>query len=189
MTIKVGIVYFSHSGNTAALVEALQQAVESQDAHCYTHRINGGEIIQGRFVNQALFDNLDQCEAIIFASPTYMGGVAAQFKAFADATSSTWTRQQWAGKYAAGITCGSSLNGDQSSTLMYLITLANQHGMLWIGLDTARGYGDHGVNRLGCHFGVCAEVGEHEIDETDLATARYLGARIVKQLRRGSEQA
>jgi NAD(P)H dehydrogenase (quinone) len=68
-----------------------------------------------------------------------MGGVSAQFKAFADATSELWCQQEWAGKIAAGFTCGSAMNGDQTSTLQYLVTLANQQGMLWVGLDSAQG--------------------------------------------------
>ncbi len=73
-------------------------------------------------------------------SPTYMGGAAAQFKAFIDATSDEWSKQRWANKIAAGFTCGSSLNGDQTACLQAMNTLASLQGMLWVGLDTACGY-------------------------------------------------
>lgn len=64
--------------------------------------------------------SLQECDVIIFGSPTYMESVAAQFKAFADATSYFWSSQRWAGKVAAGITSDTGLNGDQTSTLQYL---------------------------------------------------------------------
>jgi len=35
-----------------------------------------------------------------FGSPTYMGGPAAQFKAFADATGDRWAARTWANKVA-----------------------------------------------------------------------------------------
>ena len=56
--------------------------------------------------------------------------------------------QEWAGKIAAGITSGTGLNGDQSSTLQYFSTLASQHGMYWIGIDTAYGNKEQALNRL-----------------------------------------
>lgn len=54
-------------------------------------------------------------------------------------------------------TFGSALNGDQSSTLQYVVTFSSQHGMVWVGLDAAHGYKDHGDNRLGCQLGVLAQ--------------------------------
>ncbi|UPW17453.1 hypothetical protein M0C34_14570 [Agarivorans sp. TSD2052] len=56
---------------------------------------------------------------------------------------------------------------------------ANQHGMLWVGLDTASGYGEHGLNRLGCQLGVVAQSDDGEVHTRDLATAHYLGARVT----------
>ncbi len=178
-TTRVAIVYFSKTDITGKLVQATLAAIESTGAQTFNHLIQGKEIHEGRFDNPQLFESLKTCDAIIFASPTYMGGVAAQFKAFADATSELWTKQEWAGKIAAGITSGTGLNGDQSSTLQYLITLANQHGMLWVGLDSAPGYTDHGVNRLGCQLGVTAQTIDTTVNEIDLATTQYLGRRVA----------
>ena len=77
---------------------------------------------------------LDASDAIIFGSPTYMGGPAAQFKALADATGERWYRGAWRDKLAAGFTVSSGPSGDKLSTLHYFFTLAMQHGMIWIGL-------------------------------------------------------
>lgn len=160
--------------NAAAL------GIEEAGTSLFKHQISGSEIIEGRFKNKAIFDQLKKCDAIIFASPTYMGGAAAQFKAFADASSEAWTRQEWAGKFAAGITSGTGLNGDQSSTLHYFSTLASQHGMLWVSIDAASGYGDHGINRLGSQLGVVAQTTNSNADSIDLLTAKYLGNRVAR---------
>ncbi len=137
---KIAIIYFSKTDVTGQLARAIaagaeQQGIEQQGGfEILSHRIQGSEIIEGRFVPN-LMDELAECDAIIFGSPTYMGSVAAQFKAFADASSESWCYQKWAGKIAAGFTSGGAMNGDQSCTLQYLQTLANQHGMMWLGLD------------------------------------------------------
>ena len=178
--MKIGIVYFSNRDITEKLVLSAISGIEENDCEVYTHRVSGKEIIEGRFENSSLNDHLGSCEAIIFASPTYMGGVSAQFKSFVDSTSEIWCKQEWEGKIAAGITCGSALNGDQSSTLQYLVTFASQHGMIWVSLDSAFGHNDHGINRLGCQLGVVAQTVNDEADIIDLATAKYLGERVAK---------
>lgn len=183
--LKIAVIYFTKTDVTGALARSLCDGLKSvEDVLVIEHQIMGQEIVEGRFVNLKLLAALAECDAIVFGTPTYMGGVSAQFKAFADATSELWCEQEWAGKLAAGFTCGSAMNGDQSGTLQYLATLASQQGMLWVGLDSANGYKDHGVNRLGCQLGVVAYSADGSADEADLATARYLGERVGKQAQR-----
>jgi len=174
------VVYFSKTNITKKLVQAACSGIESTGSEVFSHQIKGLEIVEGRFMNLEIFQELRACDAIIFASPTYMGGVAAQFKAFADSTSDFWERQEWAGKIAAGITSGSALNGDQSSTLQYFSTLASQHGMVWVGIDSASGGEGKTLNRLGCQLGVVAQSDDTEINISDVETAKYLGVRVSK---------
>ncbi|BBN81837.1 flavodoxin [Pseudoalteromonas sp. A25] len=177
--VKIGIVYFSVTDVTGALVRRACKELSKQNIPFISHQIVGSEIVDGRFVNPDLMNELAGCNAIIFASPTYMGNVSAQFKAFADATSDFWERQAWAGKIAAGITAGTGLNGDQASTLQYFATLASQHGMIWLGLDAP--FSDEGknVNRLGCQLGVTAHSLDGKVHETDLRSAEYLANRVL----------
>jgi multimeric flavodoxin WrbA len=122
---------------------------------------------------------VDAADAVAFGSPTYMGGPAAQFKAFADASSERWEGQRWADKVAAGFTVGACANGDQGFTLAYFSILAAQHGMLWCGLDIPGGLDKAGRNRLGAQVGLVALATEGEVDAADLATAQYLGRRLA----------
>ena len=87
----VSIIYFSGSGHTAKLAEAVNKGAASV-AGVKTNliAINGDDITKGRYSNDAVFAQLDASNAIIFGSATYMGGPAAQFKAFADATGGRW---------------------------------------------------------------------------------------------------
>lgn len=175
-------VYFSANGNTRQLVESCLGGAVAAGVTTTGYAIEGQDIVEGRFVNDGLVDSLASYHGILFATPTYMGGPAAQFKAFADATSEIWTQQQWSGKVAAGLTCGSSLNGEQSVTLQYLMALACQHGMIWVSVDAACGHADHGINRMGCQLGVVSHVPGGCVDDRDLRTAEYLGRRLAKLL-------
>ncbi|HCG8267753.1 TPA: flavodoxin family protein [Vibrio parahaemolyticus] len=183
---KIAIIYFSKTDVTGQLARAIAAGVEQQgikqqgECEILSHRIEGSEIIEGRFVKPNLMDELAECDAIIFGSPTYMGGVAAQFKAFADASSESWYHQKWANKVAAGFTSGGTLNGDQSCTLQYLQTFAYQHGMMWVGLDKISNSGEQNLNRYGVQGGIVAQGGEDcQLHSSDVATAEYLGKRVA----------
>ncbi|MDM7861147.1 NAD(P)H-dependent oxidoreductase [Alteromonas sp. ASW11-36] len=177
--MKIGIVYFSATDITGTLVSAVCKQFTKMSVAYISHKICGKEIIEGRFENRSLMTDLHNCNAIIFASPTYMGSVSAQFKAFADSTSEFWERQSWAGKIACGITSGSGMNGDQSSTLQYLVTFSSQHGMLWLGLDAPFGDKNKNVNRLGCQLGVTAHSEDGKAADSDVRSAEYLAKRVV----------
>ena len=179
MTI-VAVVYFSESGSTQSLAREVITGINTvEDVKVIECQVQAWDMFEGRYDNDELMCLLDNADAIIYGSPTYMGGVAGQFKIFADATSERWDSQQWRNKFAAGFTVGSCLNGDQANTLQYMATLASQHGMLWIGLDIAGGYNSVGLNRLGCQLGVVAHNPEGEVHRSDLDTAKYLGRRVA----------
>ncbi|HCH4309922.1 TPA: flavodoxin family protein [Vibrio parahaemolyticus] len=190
---KIAIIYFSKTDVTGQLARAIAAGVEQQgikqqgECEILSHRIEGSEIIEGRFVNSHLMDELAECDAIIFGSPTYMGGVAAQFKAFADASSESWYNQKWANKVAAGFTSGGALNGDQSCTLQYLQTFAYQHGMMWVGLDKISNSGEQNLNRYGVQSGIVAQGEDGKLHSSDIATAEYLGKRVAALVSKLSE--
>jgi NAD(P)H dehydrogenase (quinone) len=180
--MKIVIVYHSVTGTTAQLAEAIAagcHSVTAVDLHLL--RIEGKDITQGRYKNSVVLEAIDLADAVIFGSPTFMGSVSAQFKAFADATAGDhWGEQLWADKVAAGFTVGTGYCGDTLHSLHYLQILAAQHGMLWTGLDLA-GAGDmKAPNRLGAQAGLIARALDGAIEEPDLQTAFYLGQRVVR---------
>ncbi|MGL1900789.1 MAG: flavodoxin family protein [Fibrobacterales bacterium] len=178
---KVAIVYYSKTDITGQLVQACAESIQQEGAEVVSYLIEGKNIIEGRFEDSSIYAVLEECDAIIFASPTYMGNVSAQFKTFVDASGDAWYSQKWSGKVAAGITCGGAPNGDQANTLQYMQTLACQHGMYWVSLDVHNGL-NKGLNRLGCQLGVVAQSEGGKPKEEDLATAVYLGKRVTTLL-------
>ncbi len=77
---------------------------------------------------------LDSADAIIFGSPTYMGGPSWHLKRLADASSKAWFQLKWKNKLFGGLTNSASLNGDKLNTLQYFVLLAGQHGGLSVSL-------------------------------------------------------
>lgn len=182
----ISIVYFSGSGSTAKLAEAVAQgAVAVPGIKTNLIALAGDEIKQGRYENEAVLAQLDASAAIIFGSPTYMGGPAAQFKAFADATGGRWYQSKWRDKLAAGFTISNGPSGDKQVTLQYLSTLAMQHGMIWAGLGELP-MQPNGINRLGSFAGVMAQAGqgapENALSPEDKATGERLGQRVATLL-------
>lgn len=180
----VSIIYFSGSGHTTKLAEAVTKGAGSVTG-VQTHliAINGDDITKGRYNNEEVFAKLDASDAIIFGSPTYMGGPAAQFKAFADATAGKWFGSAWRDKIAGGFTVSMGPSGDKLSTLHYFFTLAMQHGMVWVGLPDLP-MNDKGINRLSSYSGVMAQAGQEAPDvapnAADKLTGELLGKRIAE---------
>ena len=188
--MKIVIVYHSVTGTTAQLAEAIAAGCRSVTAvDLQLIRIEGEDITHGRYKNSAVLEAIDQADAVIFGSPTFMGSVSAQFKAFADATAGDhWGQQLWADKVAAGFTVGTGYCGDTLHSLHYLQILAAQQGMLWAGLDLA-GAGDvNAPNRLGAQAGLIVRAVDGAIEQPDLQTAFYLGQRVVRVVSRCMRQ-
>lgn len=179
--MKIAIIYFSGTGNTAHMAQAVlagAHSVSGTEAELFA--ISGSDITEGRYVNDSILEKLDAADAIIFGSPTYMGGPAAQFKAFADATGGRWYSQGWSGKLAAGFTVSASPSGDKSGTLQYFTILAAQHGMIWVGLGQLPQLAPEGINRLGAYLGVMGQAAATPPNDLDLATGKALGERVAK---------
>jgi len=182
----VKVVFHSGSGNTKALADAVQKGAAG-NAESELMEIKGEQIIEGRFKDDAFLARLDQADAIIFGSPTYMGMVSGQMKCFLDATSSRWMSGSWNSKLAAGFTTSLGLSGDKQSTLSYLVTVACQHGMIWISSDSPNSLFtgdamDTATNRLSSSTGVMSQVNfgpDFKPTIGDLKTGELLGARVA----------
>ncbi|MEM5431088.1 flavodoxin family protein [Cupriavidus oxalaticus] len=126
---KIIIIYFSGYGHTAKQAEAVKRGAASvSNTEVTVLRIEQ----DGTFSDEQL-ELLTNHDAVIYGTPTYMGGPAWQFKKFADATSKLWMKQALKDKIAAGFTNSASVNGDKFSTIQYLFTLSQQHGQIWVG--------------------------------------------------------
>ena len=134
------------------------------------------------------WEQLAAASTIVFGSPTYMGSVSWQFKKFADASSKPWFTQLWKNKLAAGFTNSASMNGDKHSTLHYLFTLSQQHGMLWAGTglmpSNAKDSTRDDLNYVGSYAGLMtatpSNASPDEMVPGDIATAKAFGQRVAE---------
>ncbi|OSN07957.1 NADPH-dependent FMN reductase [Lonsdalea britannica] len=179
---KIAVVYFSGYGHTKQVAEVV---AESAGATLIPIDNNGD-------IEEADWQTLANADGIIFGSPTYMGSVAWQFKKFADASSKVWAERGWQDKVFGGITNSASLNGDKQVTLIYLQTLAAQHGGIWVSLGllpaNTQASTRSDINNLGGSVGVLvqspADAGADAIPTGDLETAKLYGARVADITRR-----
>ena len=158
---KIALVYFSGSGHTHLLAEAVVRGARSvEGVEVDVLRITGEQIKDGRWQDESFLKTLQAAHTIVFGAATYMGGPAAQFKAFADGTAMVWFNRSWVGKLAGGFTHSGSPSGDKLSTLQYFVTLAAQHGMLWVGqpqIPSIYAGKTDGLNRLGFYLGAAGQ--------------------------------
>ncbi|WP_230370108.1 flavodoxin family protein [Paludibacterium denitrificans] len=138
---------------------------------------------------EGALEEIGAADAIIYGSPTYMGGPARQFKKFADASSKAWFTQARKDKIAAGFTNSASVNGDKFATIEYFWTLSQQHGQIWVGTgllpSNTKAHGPADINWTAGFGGLLAvSPSDASPDEAprdgDLATAKLFGQRLAE---------
>ncbi|MDO8933426.1 MAG: flavodoxin family protein [Rhodocyclaceae bacterium] len=179
---KIAVVYHSGYGHTARQAQAVFEGAKS---------VAGIEatLLSVDAMNDAFWTDLAAADAIVFGAPTYMGSASAKFKEFMDASSKPWFTQAWKDKLAAGFTNSASQSGDKLNTLVQMMVLANQHGMIWVSLglppgnNSSTGSPDD-LNRIGSYSGAMAQSnadqGAEAMRASDLKTAAHLGRRVAE---------
>jgi NAD(P)H dehydrogenase (quinone) len=180
----ISIIYHSGSGHTTEMAHAVARGAEATgEANVLIHVISESDFNQGRWSNEAILEALDTSDAIILGSPTYMGGVSAQLKAFMDATSTRYLQRKWVDKIGAAFTVSGLAAGDKLTTLITCATFAMQHGMIWAGVKESPVTGE-GYNRLGFFFGAAGvalfEPPSEMPSAEDKQTGELLGKRVAK---------
>ncbi len=171
------VVYHSGYGHTQRLAQAV---AEGAGATLLAIDADGN-------LPEGGWETLAAADAIVFGAPTYMGGPSWQFKKFADATSKPWFSSAWKDKLFAGFTNSGSINGDKFNTMNYFMTLAMQHGGLWVsnGMmpSNTKAAQRNDVNWIGSFAGAYAQspvdASPAEMLPGDLETGRLFGERIA----------
>ena len=175
---KTIVVYHSGYGHTKRIAEVVAEGA-------------GAELLaidaEGN-LPEAGWEQLAGADAIIFGTPTYMGGPSWQFKKFSDASSKAWYTRAWQDKVFGGFTNSASPVGDKGATLIQLQTLASQHGGIWVSLgmlpSNTLAATRNDVNNLGGSVGLLtqspSDQGADEIPAGDLETAKRYGQRVAE---------
>ncbi|MFF2214726.1 flavodoxin family protein [Streptomyces antibioticus] len=178
---SVVIAYYSGFGHTDVLARAVERGAVEAGAEVALVPVDSITDEQWRL--------LDEADAIVFGSPTYMGSAAGKFHVFAESTSKRWASAAWRDKLGAGFTNAACKAGDKHSTLAYFATLAAQHQMNWVNLGLHPGWhtsaeSENDLNRLGYFNGAAAstpaDLPADGVSKADIATAEHLGERVAR---------
>jgi multimeric flavodoxin WrbA len=191
----ISIVYVTNNGHTAALAEAIGRGAGAVDGiTVHLIEIAQHDIKDGRWSNAGIEKLLQESDAIILGSPTYMGMVSARLKTFLEWAFNPWRAQAWKDKIAAGFTNSASQSGDKLNTLIDLSVFAAQMGMIWVGVGDPPGNNWSGgsrddVNRLGTWLGAMSQSNgdrpaAEEPPASDRTTAERFGRRVALIARR-----
>jgi NAD(P)H dehydrogenase (quinone) len=176
----VVVAYHSGFGHTAHLARAVAEGARAGGASV--------ALIAVDTVTDEHWAALDDADAIVFGTPTYMGNVAAGFQAFAEQTGRRCMNGTWRDKVAAGFTNSGAKSGDKVSTLISLAVFAAQHHMHWVRLGLKPGWhssagSEQDLNRLGFWLGAGAQTDvdadSADVHPADVRTCEHLGTRVA----------
>ncbi|NUP35600.1 MAG: flavodoxin family protein, partial [Streptomyces sp.] len=184
MRARIAVAYHSGYGHTARQAEAVAAGASGVEDTAV-------RLMQLAEPDDELWRALTEADAIVFGTPTYMGGSSAAFRAFVEATSPVWgDGMRWKDKIAAGFTNSGNMAGDKLHTLVDIALFAAQHGMIWVGLAEYGGWNTSGgssedLNRLGSWLGAMSQSNNDEGPDvtpcaSDLRTAGALGRRVAE---------
>jgi NAD(P)H dehydrogenase (quinone) len=176
----IAIAYLSGSGAVARCAELMCAAIREAGEDPVRIDVTG--------MDKAHWQTLEQADTILFGTPTYMGGPAAGFKAFMDATGDDiWLDRKWRNKLAGGFTSGVNTGGDKLATLQALNIFAMQHGMIWIGQDIigAPVFAENqGLNLSGTFLGLAVNANTGGLSKGCETSATLFGARVAEATKR-----
>jgi len=159
------LLFDSRGGLTEQLAEAVAEGVRGVP----------GVSLNLRRLDDAAFDELKRCDALILGSPNW-SGVTGKLKEWMDHSGDLWETGELAGKVGAAFTAGWSRSGGTEATLLQLLHLLLAHGLLIVGLPWSER-----MRRSGSYYGATAH---GEVAEEDRAQARDLGRRVAELAQR-----
>ncbi|KAH1218519.1 putative NAD(P)H dehydrogenase (quinone) FQR1-like 1 [Glycine max] len=138
-------------------------------------------------------NELSEADGFVFGFPTRFGMMAAQFKAFLDATGGLWRAQQLAGKPAGLFYSTGSQGGGQETTALTAITQLVHHGMIFVPIGYTFGAGMFEMEKVkgGSPYGAGTYAGDgsRQPSELELQQAFHQGkyiAGITKKLKQAA---
>jgi NAD(P)H dehydrogenase (quinone) len=141
--VDILVLYYSRTGATRLLAEAVAQGIDQVDGTQARLRTvprvaavveTASASVPPDGAPYAELADLEQCGGLALGSPTRFGNMAAPLKYFIDSTSGEWLAGTLAGKPAAVFTSTTSMHGGQESTLLSMMLPLLHQGMLVLGV-------------------------------------------------------
>ena len=190
---KILILFYSRTGNTAALADAVAQGAKSvRFAEVDVRRIDdlaptsviesdaewqsSREKLAARYQTFGDVDALADYDALILGSPTRYGIMAAELKHVLDQTGPLWQRGALVNKVGGAFTSVSTSHGGHETTLWSIMTPMANLGLIIV----PPGYSDAVTLTGGGPHGAAATTAAGAPGEADLAAARHQGKRVAE---------
>lgn len=189
---NIAVVFYSATGNVAALAEALGAGARDAGAEVRIRPVAErapAEAIEGNrrwkqwvenspYDTVASLDDLEWADGIALGSPTRFGAAAEQLKAFLDTTGGLWAQGKLASKVGTSFTSASTGHGALETTIVAM----NMVFYHWGSVIMPLGYSaDPSLMRSGNPYGASwVSQGSAAPDDTALGAARVQGARLAE---------
>jgi NAD(P)H dehydrogenase (quinone) len=122
------VLYFTRTGNTKAMAEAVARGAETEGAD-----------VSLQDVEETKAEEVLAYDAIVAGSPTYYGGMAGKMKEFLDATVAH--HGKLSGKVGGAFSSSANIGGGNETTVMNIIHAMLIHGMIVQGTAEGDHYG------------------------------------------------
>ncbi|TYP84907.1 NAD(P)H:quinone oxidoreductase [Blastococcus xanthinilyticus] len=191
MAPRVAVIYYSATGHTHRLAEALAAGAAEAGAEVRLRRVRElapqaaiagnpawqEHVAAASAVPEAALEDLEWAEGLAFGSPTRYGMIAAQLKQFLDMTGPLWQQGELADKVVTSFTGASTAHGGHETTLLSLSAVYAHWGAVIVPL----GYTDPAVFATGNPYGSTWLSGRGEgPDPLTLRVAAHQGARLAR---------
>jgi NAD(P)H dehydrogenase (quinone) len=153
IALKVLVAYYSRTGNTAKMAEAVAAGARSAGAEAVLKEVGAVSL-----------QDLKEADGIVIGSPTYYGQMAAEVKQLFDRSSEV--RGDLEVKIGAAFTSSASFEGGNQTTLLSILNAMLIHAMIVVG-DPMESGGHYGAIAIG-------EPGGEAIQ-----AAKLLGSRVA----------
>ncbi len=152
--MQILVLYFSRSGNTKKLAEAIAEGV----------KLAGDVQVVLKTTDEVTKEDFLNSEGIVAGSPVYFGGMASQLKDVFDRF--VGVRQKMGDRVGAAFATSGDQSGGKETTMFSIIQALMIYGMIIVG-DPLDATGHYGVSCTGAP------------DEKTLENARKLGKRVA----------
>ena len=190
---KILVLFYSRTGNTAALADAIAEGARSvRFAEVDLRRIDdlapaatiasvpgwaeSRAALASKYQTMGAVDELASYDGIILGAPTRYGIMAAELKNVLDQTGPLWNRGALVNKVGAAFTSVATGHGGHETTLWSIMTPMANLGMILV----PPGYSDPVMFAGGSPYGATATTGAGAPGEADLAAARHQGKRVAE---------
>jgi NAD(P)H dehydrogenase (quinone) len=190
---KILILFYSRTGNTAILADAIAEGARSvRFSEVDVRRINdlapesvieanadwksSREKLVAKYQAFTDVNELANYDALILGSPTRYGVMSAELKNVLDQTGPLWLAGKLVNKVGAAFTSVNTGHGGHETTLWSIMTPMANLGMILV----PPGYTDAVMFSGGSPYGATATTGGGPPAGADLAAARHEGKRVAE---------